>query len=374
MSPDDDDLVRDALSRAPFADPGPCPDENALLAWAEGHLDRAAADAVERHLAACDACRDVLGDLRAALAEAGEDAARGPAAAGPGTGTAMASEPEAAREAGRAGRGGAAGAEGAPSPRRAGRVLFGLRPRWAAVAAGVLLLVGAGVLLALRGGPGGPGVGSGDGTETLSAAVRSVAQAAGGRFEAMGPLAVAELERGRPVDAPRGGLVLLRPRGVVFGPQPFFAWTAVPGVTSYALTVRDATGRVLWRADAETRLTIPSDPAAVGGAPGEARIVEVAADGAFGRTVARSTFTFAGAEDRAARARAREAAARLAPGTRAVALAHLAAQAGWWEQALVWAEEAPGRREPGTPAHTISQFVRRSLGLPLEGEVEHGEK
>lgn len=354
MSMDDDDLVREALSRAPLADPGPCPDENALLAWAAGHLLGAAAEAVETHLATCDACRDVLGDLRLALGDGGAEAERSGATAGEGEGK-------------RSGIPGAAGARmgGAAG---GGRVLAGPGSRWIAVAAAVLVLAGAGVFLALRESGGGSGEGG------LSEAVRTVANAAGGPFAERGPVSIADLERGRPVDAPRGGLVLLRPRGVVFGQQPVFAWTSVPGVTSYAVTVRDAAGRVVWRADAETRLTIPSDPASIGGAPGDARVVEVAAEGALGRTVARSRFTFATADDRAALARARAAAATLLPETRAVALAHLAAQAGWWEQALALAEDAPGRREPGTPAHAISQFVRRSLGLPPEGEVPHGEK
>ena len=148
----------------------------------------------------------------------------------------------------------------------------------------------------------------------------------------------------------------------------------MPGATSYAVTVRDAEGRVLWRADAETRLTIPSDPAAIGGAPGEGRVVEVAAEGALGRTVARGTFTFATAEEVAALSRARAAAATVEPVHRSVALAHLAARAGWWEQALALAETAPGSRTHGTAAHAIATFVRKSLGLPLEGQVPHGER
>jgi hypothetical protein len=198
--------------------------------------------------------------------------------------------------------------------------------------------------------------------------VRTVANAAGGPFAERGPVTVADLERGRPVDAPRGGLVLLRPRGVVFGQQPVFAWTSVPGVTSYAVTVRDAAGRVVWRADAETRLTIPSDPASIGGAPGTA-------SSRWRQRGARRTVAAAGSCSRRSTprgARAGAAAARFR--RRRAGAGSLAAQAGWGEQALALAEDAPGRREPGTPAHAISQFVRRSLGLPLEGEVPHGEK
>lgn len=344
MSTDDDDLVRDALTRAPLADPGPCPDENALLAWASGHLVGAVAEAVESHLASCDACRGVLGDLRLAL----EDAAGADRSQGQGEKVSS--------------MGGARGAGPVvPPAARGGRVLSGPGSRWAAIAAAVLLLAGAGVLVARREGQGGSSEGG------LDAAVRLVARAAGDVYAAKGPIPAADLERGRPVDAPRGGLVVLRPRGVVFGGQPFVAWTAVPGVTSYLVTIRNAEGRVLWQADAGTRLAIPSDPASIGGAPGEGRVVEVIAEGALGRTIARSRFAFATEEERAALARARAAAATLPPGQRASALAHLAAQADWWEQALTVAEGAP-------QAHAIAAFVRKSLGLPLEGEVLHGER
>lgn len=342
----DDDLVRGALSRSPLSDPGPCPDENALVAWASRRLDAPAAEAVEGHLAACDACRDVVGDLRLAL----DDDVRTATPDAAGVGRKGPNVP------------GAAGA----GPARGGRILSGPGSRWVAIAAAVLLLAGAGVFLANRDGP--------SSVAGLGDAYRVVAVAAGPGFAAGAPLGGADLDRGQPVDTPRGGLAVLRPRGVVFGQQPILAWTAVPGASSYVVTVRDAEGHVLWRADAEARLTIPSDPAAIGGAPGEARVVEVAAEGALGRTVARGTFTFATAEEVAALSRARAAATTVEPGHRSVALAHLAARAGWWEQALEMAETAPGSRTRGTAAHAIATFVRKSLGLPLEGQVPHGER
>lgn len=320
----DDELARKALSRSPLSTPGPSPDKNALVAWASGSLDAPAADA-------------------------GSAASDGAGVGGKG-----------------ASMGGAAGAGPGRGSRRGGRPRSGPGSRWVAIAAAVLLLTGAGVFLATRRGP------SPD--AELSAAHRVVAVAAGPSFAARSHLDAAELQRGQPTDAARGGLVVLRPRGVVFGTQPFLAWTAVPGATSYAVTVRNAEGRVLWRADAEERLTIPSDPAAVGGAAGEGRVVEVTAEGALGRTIARSTFTFATAVDRAALDRARAATPGVEPALRVVSLAHLAARAGWWELALALAEGAPGRHISGTPAHAISTFARKSLGLPLQGEVPHGDR
>src|SRR5262245_47097349 len=99
VSPGLDRFLKDALPAA-----GPCPDENVLSALAEGRLEGPEHEAAVSHVAACEACRDVV--------------------------RALAPHVERVRARGR---------------------LLGFSPRLLAAAAAVLLALGAGIAIAVRG-------------------------------------------------------------------------------------------------------------------------------------------------------------------------------------------------------------------------------
>lgn len=323
MSPNhraaDDDVVRSLLGVRPA--PGECPDPVLLVAWAEARLEDERRERVEAHLAACEPCREL------ALLQRTE------------TGV---------------------GDEVPAATRRPATILpFRRRPLVAALlAVAAVVVVGVGVVRLLgRDEPGTPG----PARDRLMAAAGEAARAHAELLGGFTPLSADELAGGAP-PALRGGLSIVRPADHVLRPPTRLAWTAVPGATTYHVTVLAPDGTVRWTIDTpETSLDWPSDRDAL--VPGTRGVLEVTCDAVLGRAEGRRAFVVADA----AAARAFEDAARRlgerAPDLAALLRAHLALRRGFVEEAEAAAEAHLAGAPTDADARRLLDHARRRLGV-----------
>lgn len=301
--------------------PSPCPPDEVLAGWAEGALPSAARVHVETHLPTCAACRDLVADVA-------QDVPR----------------VDGAGEAPRA---------------HAGRILR-WKPRALALAAGVLLAVGAGIgWFAMR-----------PPTVPIDADTQLVALAADLRRERpdlvgdFAPLSSAERRVG--MHPTRGGLVVFEPSGIGTSPRPEVRWSAVRGATRRQVVVRRADGvEVLRRDVGATPWPWPADaPDLTRGVTYE---VEVTLEGPTGPANATGEFRVPTAtEESAFDAALALVRARAPQGLGDLAGAHLAVRRQRWStaEALVRASLAT---RPGDPQATeLLAHVLARRGAPAE--------
>jgi hypothetical protein len=310
-------------------DAGGCPGDHVLATLLDGRLLPAEREVLERHLAGCRECHEVLATLRAAGAPLRAPA---PAAAPP-----------------------------------AGRRLR--LPIWlptaaaAAVVLGALLVPG---LLRARGGP----------EERLVAAARALTAARPDLFGDLRVLGAAE--RAAPAPSPRrdgAGLALVHPSGRVLEPRPSFRWRTAAGVGEVRITVRGPAG-VLWSApvpDAgpgagEVRFPYPErEPALPAGVEGS---WQVAGEGLLGPVEETRSFRVATPAERAAWSEAaREIDARAPAAERALLRAQLAIRREYLAEAETAAREALAARPGDALARETLALVLRLLGLPAAEEA-----
>ena len=283
-----DRLLSEAVEAA--APAGPCPDENALAALAEGRVDEQEREALAAHVVGCASCRDVTHALLGA----------------------------------------------GLSTRAPARVA--VLPRWAfALAAGLLVAIGAGVYLATR-----P---SGDAPSTEVALARAMDRVARDVPEAAGalrPLDAKDLGV-RSGDPTRGDGGAVAPSGRTVDPRPAFRWDAIPGARAYTVKVIDASGATWTRTTPASSLPWPADVAPL--APGAKFAWQLSADDPHATHIDR------GVEETSA-ADAKEwadvvaAAASVETPLRSLVLAHAALRRGLAGEALeharAFADAKPG--------------------------------
>jgi hypothetical protein len=283
----------------PSRSPSACPPDEILVGWAEGRLSDAARDAVEVHAASCSACRDVVAQIAPYVER-------------------VPSREEARATTSTAG----------PPPERASRILT-LRPRTLAVAAAVLVALGASVFLATRG----PAPAPLDDDSRLVAFAAELRRERPDVFASFSPLS--PQERRARVEPTRGGLVVFEPAGLAESVRPDVRWSPVRGVVAVRVTVRraaSASGTSLFERDATaTPFAYPADaPALERGVDYE---VEVSARGAAGTVSGAAEFRVATeADDAAFRAAASLVAERAPAELSDLARAHFAARSGRWAE------------------------------------------
>lgn len=326
----------------PPASPG-CPDENLLAGYADGRLTGERRTLVEEHLVVCDPCRDLVRSVREEVGAAGEE------------------EPAGVLEfAGD--RAGAASGAGASIPsldamrERRRRSLVG----WA-VAAGVVLAVGAGLLALRRGdGPGAPTTPEG----RLVAAAARLVTAAPSDLAGFRPADAAE-RRTEGADVHRSGLEIEMPAETLLTPTPTFRWSAT-AASPFTVVVADGDGQEVWRRTSDVAtMPYPLDAAPLAAG---AYVLEVSARGPLGETTATRAFRVATEADRAVWDRIVKAAETAVPDAveRDVVLAHAAARRSLWLEAEARAARAAAAPTADDVAKDTWAWVRRRLGRPAD--------
>jgi len=243
MREDDvDDVISMALRRSKGAADAvePCPDENALAGFAEGGLLAEERQVVERHLAACDACLDVVGALSRELRVEARPAA----------------------------------------PRRTSFAL----PLAAAI---LVAACGLGAWYLLRGG--------GSTAEALMASAHDLAERDPARFGDFRPLSSEELAQRGDVRV-RGGTRLVAPAGVTLETRPTLEWRTSRGDGARAVEVLDASGAVVLETRCETPCAWPSQAAPLD--PGGHYTFRLVIEGPFGAEITSQPFEVASAATR----------------------------------------------------------------------------
>lgn len=184
---DDWTAVAAALEAHESHGPKHHPDDERIAAWLDGRLAADDAATVREHVIQCPACRAVVGVAAAHVEVSGA------------------------------------------RPHGAVRRLM-------AMAAVLLIAIGAAWWLAVRDTPSDPAT-------TVEHAVATL-RAADGTLATFAPLSDTELMR-REGPLERGGVRLLSPRETVLPAQPLMQWRPVPGATAYRLRLRDADGAVV---------------------------------------------------------------------------------------------------------------------------------
>ena len=226
---DDAEFVRQLAADQGAA--GPCPDENALAAFAEGRLAATARESIERHASACPDCQEVL-----------------------------------------------AGLASAPLLRTVPASRWAVR---AILAAAALVLIAFAVHRLVR--PPRPVA------ERLEVAARQLAETESALFAGL-PLSDDELGRA-PGDGTRGAADVARPGGVLLASPSNIRWTARPVSSAWRCTLFDASGREVWQVETtSTDLPWPADSAPL--APGE-YVFEAVADAVAGTAEVRGRFAIA---------------------------------------------------------------------------------
>jgi hypothetical protein len=265
-------------------DAGPCPDEVLLAGLVENRLFPEEREEVERHLAACPRCLDIVGTL------ATRSAAR--------------TRPEATRM------------------RLSMQILL--------AAAGLAVLTTLGLLLLGKGRDEATGI-----TEArLLAAASDIARKAPRLFADFKPLTRDErLSPRSPVER-GGGLVPLLPANTVLGRTPTFRWEAAPGVESYEVALLRAGAGTLWTKRVKgTELEYPAGERSLD--PGGRYVWKVSFEGVFGREEGGRAFGVASDEERTRFESAMEAIRTDAPpDLRTLLTAHLAIRSGLLGKAL----------------------------------------
>ncbi|MBK8974352.1 MAG: hypothetical protein IPM29_00340 [Planctomycetes bacterium] len=226
---DDAGLVRHLAGARRAA--GPCPDENALAAFAEGRGAAAARESIERHVADCPDCQEVVACV-------------------------------------------APSATVRTLPRRA-------RKARAVLAAAALVLVALGAHWLLRS--------PAPLAERLEVAARRLAAAEPDLFAGL-PLSDDRLRPPR-ADELRGRTEVAQPGGVLLETPPAFRWAARPVSSAWRCALFDGSGREVWRTETSApELRWPSDAAPL--APGR-YVFEAVADAVAGAVEVRGAFRIA---------------------------------------------------------------------------------
>jgi len=323
---------------------GACPSSETLSAFADGTLAVAPRAAVATHLATCFLCRAVAVGMAKARGKTPE-AAGIPARDGtPGPAPAARSD-------------GPASAAPAPTAPRSRSVV----PRLVVLA--VVLAVGAALFVTVRGCAGGGGAGgANDGDAVLAAVAKDLAATSPDLFAGFAPLGAAERAAAQ-ASVRDGEIEVHGPTEVVLTGRPRFAWAQSGRVRNYDLVLKGADGKPAWKKRIEGfTAPFPADEAPL--APGTAWTWEVAGKRSTGTVRGVRTFRVA-SDDERRRFEAAVAIARARPATDRpdLVVAHLAARAGFLEEAEA-AAAADTRAHPGdrAAAQTLA-YVRARLGI-----------
>lgn len=304
---------------------GPCPPADQLGGFAEGRLVPGEREALERHLAECAACREVVVALSE---EAGPATVRAPAAI----------------------------------PRRG--------PRWASVAAAAAVLALALVGLRFLTRPDDPGTAR-DTESALAAEAEGLVRADPGLFAGFAPLGRAERLEVRPVERSGSEFALLAPVGKVLAPPEELVWTRAPGAERYEIVIRDAQGRKPWTIPGAAapaaggdvvRVPVALDPPP---AAGESHLWKVSATGDTGDVQATATFSVAAPDEKDRLARAAVAIDTAAPPELAGLLkAHFALRSGFLAEAERHARAVVAARPGDAVARETLHAVLNRIGSP----------
>jgi hypothetical protein len=179
-------------------------------------------------------------------------------------------------------------------------------------------------------------------------------------FAGFRPLDARELEAGG-LSALRGGVVVVRPRGVVLDRPSTIEWRPVAGASQYRLAILSSTGEPLETiTSAGTSHPWPIDlPVAWG----HSYLVEVATEGAFGHAEGRASFRVRTAEEAAAWARATdEVRARVDADVAHLLVAHLALRRGLLEEAERAARAHIASSPDDARGRAVLEHVERAVG------------
>jgi hypothetical protein len=345
LTRDDDVVAGHLLGRGdapPGGDPGPCPDDNRLAAFLDGRVAAPERAALERHLAACDACREVLAEALA-LREPGAETV--PVAGERGGGT----SPGGPRS-GPARREPASAEQGGP-----------LRGWWIAWAAAAAVLLGVGAWLLQRTGPSTPPP---DVEQLVAQAAADLSTAHPALFGTFHPLTAAERAEAAPTRL-RGAGAVLRPAGYVLPERPTIEWEAFTGATGYEVILSLENGTVLWRrtVGGVTTLPYPADAAAL--AHGGRYLVRIESRGPLGRTDVSGRFAVGSDVDRKQLAEAlRLLEGVTPPEVRRALEAEVALRRNFLLEAERLLEERVAAAPDDAFARELLRYTRRRIGLP----------
>ncbi len=298
---------------------GDCPADDLLLGLVQQRLPEGVSDRIRAHLTGCDTCREIAGLL--------------------------ADEDEIAED----------------RPLTSGAASWRLRLPVLALAAAACLVVGLALARHLRDS-------SNLGTDTrLVAAARELATSVPDYFSEFDVLDGQERRAAYEGDVRRGALALQMPRFSVLKVKPRFCWPAVPGASTYRVSLFDAQGGELWaRAVPTTELSYPADADPLDW--GARYMWRVEAEGALGPVAGMAVFdvadAYTAAHFRDARLRIWE---KTDPAIAGLLEAHFAIHRGFFVHA--WEALESEDAEDAVVAETRN-YVARRLEIPVAPEGE----
>lgn len=296
----------------------PCPDENELVGWAEQRLDARRAEAVEAHLADCDACREVAFVWRETVAAKDETT---------------------------------------PAEEQTGALRFvpgGRLSRWVPFAVAAAILIAIGVRIAGR-----ETHVPTSGDSRLVAAARDLSRAHPDLLAGFAPVSASEREAVLD-DRPRAGISIVEPVGLLLDVPSKVSWTAPPDDTEVRLVVVDAQGETL--GSVSSRGKSVEMPGRARMEAGGRYVLEVTGDGALGSSTLRRSFAVATNDARATWGKAAAAIRAEAPPELAeVLVAHAAARRGLLVEAFRVAEARAAANPDDAEASAIREYARKRL-------------